>query len=215
MSKRKLELLVLGSCALVGLVLAVKTEHFPHLGFELNWLINISSLLTVAAFSVRGMLPLRVLAVGSHACAIPYFLMQTTPLWTPVGWSALFITINLYHITRILLERWPVKFTPDEQRLYDLAFRNLEPSEFRKLLKVGKWKTSCQDDRIFREGDLITQIVVPISGSVSALMGGRKVGIFSPGELIGSAIVLTNQYSAFETKFTEDSQVEIRYRQAH
>lgn len=205
MSKGKLELLVLGSCAVLGLVWAVTTDYFPHFELELNWLINTSSLLTVASFSVSGMLSLRMLAVGSQAFAIPYFMLQTTPMWTPVGWTALFMAINLYHITRIFLERRPVKFPPDEQRLYDLAFRNFEPREFLKLLKVGKWETARQGDRIFSEGDFITQVVVPISGSTSAAQGGRKVATLGPGELIGAGIALRNQCSAFEAKFTEDS----------
>lgn len=184
---------------------AVTTDYFPHLELELNWLINISSLLAVASFSVRGMLPLRMLAIGSQAFAIPYFMLQATPLWTPVGWTALFMLINLYHITRILLERRPVKFTPDEQRLYDLAFSNFEAREFLKLLKVGKWETARQGERIFSEGEFITQVVVPISGSISAVQGGRKVATLGPGELIGAGIALTNQCSAFGAKFTEDS----------
>ena len=63
MIKRKLELTILGSCAVVGVVWALTTDYFQHLEFELNWLINVSSLLTVASFSVRGMLPLRRTAV--------------------------------------------------------------------------------------------------------------------------------------------------------
>jgi len=89
-------------------------QFFPHIEFGSDWLINVSSLLTVASFSVRGMLPLRMLAVASSAFAMPYFMLQPTPLWTPVGWTALFMSINLFHITRILLERRPVRFSPDE-----------------------------------------------------------------------------------------------------
>lgn len=205
MIKRKLEILILGSCALLALTLAVTTDYFPQLKFGSDWLINVSSLLTVASFSVRGMLPLRLLAVASGAFAIPYFILQPTPLWTPVGWTTLFMMINLYHITRILLERRPVKFSPDEQTLYDLTFRNFAPREFLKLLKVGKWETACQGDQIFSEGDLIKQIVVPISGSVSALQRGRKVATLGQGELIGAGIALAKQSSAFEAKFSEDS----------
>lgn len=205
MIKRTLEYVVPGTCAVPGLVWAVRAEYFPHLDFHLSWLISISSLLTVASFSVRRMLPLRTLAVGSQAFAIPYFLWQTTPLWTPVGWTVLFMAINPYHIANILLDRRPVKFPPDEQRPYDLAFRDLEPREFLRLLKVGKWQAARPDDVIFSEGDFITQIVVPISGSVSALMGGREIATFDPRELIGSAIVSANQRSAFEAKFTATS----------
>jgi hypothetical protein len=203
--KRKLELLIPGTCVVLGVVWAFTTDYFAHLGFELNWLINISSLLTVGSFSVRAMLPLRALAVASQAFAIPYFMLQPTPLWTPVGWTALFMVINLYHITRILLERRPVKFSPDEQRLYDLVFRNFGPREFLKLLKLGKWETARKGDLIFSEGGYITKVVVPISGSVSALQAGREVATLAPGELIGAGIALTNQISEFEAQFIEDS----------
>ena len=206
MIKRKLELLMLGSCAVLGLIWAVRTDYFPHIEPQLDWLIDTSSLLTVASFSVRAMLPLRILAVSSQGIAIPYFMLQTTPMWTPAGWTALFMVINLFHITRILLERRPVKLPPAEQRLYELAFTNFEPREFLKLLKVGKWDTARQGELIFSEGDFITQIVVPISGSVSAVMGELEVGTLGPGELIGAAIALTNQRSAFfEATIAEDS----------
>ena len=94
---------MLGSGAAPGIIWGVTTDYFPHLG--LDWPINISSLLTVASFSVREMLWLRALAVASQAFAIPYFMLQPKPLWTPVGCTVLFMSINLYHITRILLER--------------------------------------------------------------------------------------------------------------
>jgi CRP-like cAMP-binding protein len=190
----------------LGILWALTTDYFEHHEFELNWLINISSLLTVASFSVRAMLPLRALAVASQAFAIPYFMMQPTPLWTPVGWTALFMAINLYHITRILLERRPVKLSSDEQRLYDLVFRNFGPREFLKLSKVGKWETGRKGDLIFSEGGYITKIIVPINGSVSAQQSGRKVATLAPGELIGAGIALTHQISAFEAHFIEDSQ---------
>jgi len=197
--------LILAACAVLGLIWAITTDYFPRLEFDLNYLINVSSLLTVAPFSVRGMLPLRALPVASQAFAIPYFMLQPTPLWTPGGWTALFMAINLFHITRILLERRPVKFSTDEQRLYDLAFRNFEPREFLKLLKVGKWEAARQGDRIFTEGDVITQIFVPISGSVTVVQGGQEVAVLGPCELIGAGIALTSQSSIFEAEFTEES----------
>ena len=205
MMKRKLELLILGTGAVLGVIWAFTTDYFAHLDFELNWLINVSSLLTVASFSVRAMLPLRSLAVASQVFAIPYFMLQPVPLWTPVGWTALFMAINLYHIMRILLERRPVKFTPDEQRIYGLAFSNFAPRDFLKLLKLGKWMTAAPGEQILRQGVAITQIIVPISGSVAAGQGGKRVDTLGHGELIGAGIALSGQSSAFDAEFIEDS----------
>ena len=203
--KRKLEFLILGACALIGLTLAVRTRYLPEDWFKLDYLISVSSLLTVASFSVRAMLPLRALAVTSQIFAIPYFMLQPTPLWTPVGWTGLFMAINLYHITRILLERRPVKFTPDEQRLYELAFQRFEPREFLKLLKLGKWKTAGQGDKILTRGDPITQIAVPVAGTVSARHEEGEVAQLGPGELIGAGIALTRQPSFINAEFAENA----------
>ena len=203
--KRKLEVLILGFCALLAIGLATTRSYLPDDWFKLDYLISLSSLLTVASFSVRAMLPLRALAVASQLFAIPYFMLQPTPLWTPVGWTALFMVINLYHITRILLDRRPVKFTPDERRLYDLAFGNFEPREFLRLLKVGEWKTAKQGDSILIRGQAIEKIVVPVSGTVSASQDDRVVAQLQPGEVVGAGIALTGQASAFDAGFAEDA----------
>ena len=203
--KRKLEILIMVACVMVGLVWAVTTTDLSAFEFKLDYLISLSSLLTVASFSVRAMLPLRALAVASQIIAIPYFMFQPTPLWTPVGWTVLFLAINLYHITRILLERRPVSFTTDEQRLYDLAFRSFEPREFLKLLKLGEWKTARQGDTVLTRGQAITRIAVSISGTVSASQDEKEVAQLLPGELIGAGIGLTGQASAFNASFKEEA----------
>jgi CRP-like cAMP-binding protein len=202
---RKLEIAVLSVCGLLGLVWAVTTRHFPAHGASLDYLIDLSSLLTVASFSVRGMLPLRMLAVASQIIAIPYFVLQAAPLWTPAAWTVLFLAINLYHVTRILLERRPVKFTSEEQRLYDLTFQTLEPRDFLKLVKFGEWKTAGQGDKFLTRGEPITHIAVPITGAVTAGQGDAVVAQLEPGELIGAGIGLTTQPSSFDAAFAEES----------
>jgi hypothetical protein len=203
--RRKLEIVVLGAVALLGVIWALTTDHFPKHWFALDYLIDLSSLLTVASFSVRGMLPLRVLAAGSQVIAIPYFVLQPTPLWTPVGWTALFLGINLYHILRILYERRPVPFTPDEQRLYDLTFQSFEPRSFMRLLKLGEWKTAPKGERIVTRGESIERVAVAISGAASALLDDVRVGTMEPGALIGARMALTGRSAEFDAEFTEDA----------
>ena len=91
-----------------------------------------------------------------------------------------------------------MKFSPDEQRLYDLACRNFKPREYLKPLNVGQWETARRGDQIFNEVDLITQIVVPTGGRVSAIQGGEDIVTLDQGELLEACIALTNQRSAFE-----------------
>ncbi|QQO56776.1 MAG: cyclic nucleotide-binding domain-containing protein [Thiohalocapsa sp. PB-PSB1] len=199
------ERLIIGGIALAAIIWALTTEHFAGLQFKLDYLIDLSSLFTVASFSARGMLPLRLLAVASSVAAIPYFMLQPTPLWTPVGWTALFMLINLYHIVRILLERRAVRLTPDEQRLYDLTFRRLAPREFLKLAKLGEWKSAQGGELLFDQGQKIERLVILLSGAVAASQDGAIIGHLQPGELIGEGIALTGQVSLYRAELTTDS----------
>jgi len=60
---------------------------------NLDYFIHAANILLLAAYSVRDILWLRLLAVASSLAAIPYFLLQPTPLWAAVGWSVLFTGI--------------------------------------------------------------------------------------------------------------------------
>jgi hypothetical protein len=202
---RKLERTIVGIFLTLGLAWALITIDFHAFEFKLDYLISLSSLLTVASFSVRDMLPLRTLAVASQIIAIPYFLLQPTPLWTPAGWTMLFMVINFYHIARILLERRPVRLNPEEQRLYELAFQRLGPREFLKLAKLGEWKNGKQGEHIFDRGKPIEQILIPISGTVEASQDGTVVAQLQPGDVIGTGIALSGQTSLYSADFAQDS----------
>jgi O-antigen/teichoic acid export membrane protein len=77
------------------------------------------------AYSVRDILWLRLFALASSLIAIPYFFLQPTPLWAAVGWSTLFVAINLFQSWRLFIERRPVKLTPEEEDVRRLAFGDL------------------------------------------------------------------------------------------
>lgn len=79
----------------------------------LDYFIHAANVLLLVAYSVRDILWLRVLAVASSLAAIPYFLLQATPLWAAFGWSVLFTGINLFQAWRLLVERRPVKLTAE------------------------------------------------------------------------------------------------------
>ncbi|MGB5592706.1 MAG: hypothetical protein WBM62_01555, partial [Crocosphaera sp.] len=136
----KKKFLVLGSLILIGMILAVSLYYLSHHGIKADHLVNLSSILTLLSFTVRDILFLRLLAIGAQLTFIPYCLMQSPPLWTPVIWNVLFLMVNIVNLIILLLERRPVKFSSDEEKLYKLAFNSLTPREFLKLLACGEWR---------------------------------------------------------------------------
>jgi hypothetical protein len=63
-----------------------------------DYLVHLSNLLMLVAYSVTDILWLRWFAVAAALTNIPYFLVQPTTLWPPVVWGAVFTIINLYQI---------------------------------------------------------------------------------------------------------------------
>ena len=168
-----------------------------------DYLVHFSNVLLLVAYSVRDILWLRWFAVAAALTNIPYFLVQGTILWPPILWALVFTAINLYQMTRIYMERRPVVLSADEQKLYDLAFRSLRPREFVSLSLVGEWKDARAGDRIVSEGELVSDLCVPITGSADVYRQGERIGQLSPGHIIGTALALTGDPSPIAVTFTE------------
>ena len=169
----------------------------------LDYLVHFSNILMLAAYSVRDILWLRWFAVAAALTNIPYFLLQGTVLWPPVLWAVVFTAINLYQIARIYLERRPVVLSEDEQKLYDLGFRSLRPREFVSLSLVGEWKNAEAGERVMTEGEPVSSVCIPITGSADVRKHGERIGALRPGHIIGTALALTGESSPVEVTFTE------------
>ena len=169
----------------------------------LNYLVHFSNILLVVSYSVREILWLRWFAVAAALTNIPYFLLQDTVLWPPVLWALVFTAINLYQIVRLYLERRPVVLSQDEQKLYDLGFRSLRPREFVSLSLVGEWRNAEPGERVITEGEPVSSVSIPITGSADVHRLGDRIGALAPGHLIGTALALTGEPSPVEVTFTE------------
>jgi hypothetical protein len=168
-----------------------------------EYLVHFSNVLLLVSYSVRNILWLRWFAVGAAIANLPYYLAQTTVLWPPVIWGAVFMLINLYQIARIYLERRSVVLSAEERQLYDLGFRTLRPREFVSLLLAGEWRDAAPGERILAQGQPVDRISIPISGLVEANRDGKRLGAFAPGQVIGMALAVTGDAAPFDAAFTE------------
>jgi CRP-like cAMP-binding protein len=91
----------------------------------------------------------------------------------------------------------------DEQKLYDLGFRSLRPREFVSLSLVGEWKNAEPGERVITEGEPVSSLSIPITGSADVHSRGERIGALTPGHIIGTALALTGEPSPVEVTFTE------------
>lgn len=160
--------------------------------FDPDYLIHIANVILLAAFVVRDILLLRILFVTGSFFAFGFYFFQSPPLWSAIGWTALYIVIHAFWICRILWERRPVVLNPDEQRLYDLGFGALDLRKFVTVVSLGEWRDGKPGEYIFRKGDPVSEIAIHVSGAVSMRLDGTELALLRPGNMIGTAVVLTS-----------------------
>jgi Cyclic nucleotide-binding domain len=159
--------------------------------FNPNYFLHTANTLLLVAYSVRDILWLRLFAVASAIIAIPYFVLQPAPLWVPIGWSALFASINLFQSCRIFLERRPVKLTPDEEMIRRLGFEDLPPRKLLQLLSVGMWTNVPAGERIVERDKRPENVLLIVQGTVRIARNGRALGELVAGHLAGSTLLFS------------------------
>jgi hypothetical protein len=177
----------------------------------LNVLDDLVNLIFVGAYWVKDVLWLRLLCIVGSLMIIPYYLLQTKPLWTPTMWSCVFIGIHATRAWGIIKERRPVAFTGDEQLLYDKTFSVLSPQQFKRLLAIGKWQDLDRGYVLHSIGDPSDSLEAVVRGELEARRDGRVLGHARPGDLAGLASVLGGSPELFDTTVTQPARV-IRWR---
>ena len=156
-----------------------------------NAFINAANILMLLAYTVRDILWLRLLAVSSSLIAIPYFALQPTPQRVPIGWSVIFAGINLFQSWRLFLERRPVKLTPEEDEVRQLAFPDLSPRKVLQILSIGSWNTVEPGARLLESGKPADAMSLVVRGKVRVTKEGRVLGELGAGDVVGSALLLS------------------------
>ncbi|HEY7445274.1 MAG TPA: cyclic nucleotide-binding domain-containing protein [Vicinamibacterales bacterium] len=158
---------------------------------NVNLFIHAANILLLLAYSVRDILWLRLFAVSSSLIAIPYFVLQPTPQWAPIGWSVLFAGINLFQSWRLYLERRPVRLTAEEEEVRRLAFPDLSPRKILQVLSIGSWNTIEPGKPLIERGKRADAMSLIVHGRVQVTKEGRVLGELGAGDIVGSALLLS------------------------
>ncbi len=160
---------------------------------DLNILINGANVLYLLSYSMRDILWLRILTVVAATLLIPYYYFQPESLMMAIYWNLVFTALNLYWITRLLMERRPARLTDDEQRLYRLVFRTLTPRKMLALLKLGSWKSAAKDECFVERGEMVDRLLVIFSGRACVELNGKVITELREGEFIGGISFIADE----------------------
>ncbi len=156
-------------------------------------LIHVANVLYVFSYLVKDILWLRLLTVVAGSVLLAYYALLPSPLWAAIGWNIIFLAINLRQIHVLLLERRPVRLSPEELRLHQLAFRSLTQREFAKLLRIAHWEDVAVDQRFVTKGQALDRIMVIAEGRARVEIAGAPAVELRPGCFVGEMSYLTGQ----------------------
>jgi Cyclic nucleotide-binding domain len=161
------------------------------ISFSSDYFLHAGNVLLLVAYSVRDILWLRLFAVAAAVITIPFFLLQPTILWAPIGWSCVFATINVIQSYRLFIERRPIQLTLEEQEVRRLVFPQLAPRKVLQVISIGDWITAQVGEQLLENGKPVVAICLIVSGKVRVIGEGRVLGNLTAGNLVGSALLLT------------------------
>ena len=157
----------------------------------LDALVSVANVVYLCSYSVRDILWLRILTVVGATLLMPYYYLQTEPLWAPISWNLVFIAINIFWITKLFLDRRPVPFSDEERRLYRLAFRNMKERDAFKLFRLGVWSSQPAGTVLLTQGQPLDALSLIADGEVSVEMDGTHVDTLGQGRFLGGTAYLT------------------------
>lgn len=161
------------------------TNYTDYLGHAAYALIFFS-------FLVSKMLWLRSIAISASILSIAYnYTIAQTPLWIPIQWNVLFITVNLYHITVILLSKRDIKLESEEEIIYQKVFSHISRSDFKKLVNLGFKRTWQAKEKTIIKGTDVDSLFLIIEGEVTVLSNGNRVARLGTCNFIGEMSFLT------------------------
>ncbi len=176
----------------------------PTMEFILPQLVHVGAILYLICFLFRDQILLRTFAIaGDLAYVTYYFNVADQPLWGAILWNIPNVGINLYMIAAILRDRGTSSFSANELKLYG-KLPSIDPGNFRKLLRAGRWVTASSDTILTKEGEMPDDIYFVLEGDVDIQKGGRKIDV-SPGLFIGEIAFLTNKPATATVTVAKDA----------
>ena len=146
------------------------------------------------SYLVKDIMYLRILSIVASLFGMFFnYTVPTEPLWLPIGWNAIFVMVNIYHISVLLYEKRPVQMDDKNTELYNTLFKELTPVEYLKISKVLCWKNYQPNDVVIRQQHLVPDLILIYNGTIDVKVDDNKVAELRDGQFVGEMSFLTEK----------------------
>ena len=141
-----------------------------------------------------------------------YFNAAETPLWSAIGISAMTIVTILIGLAALYARNASWSIPEDHRDIYPL-FDELQPGDFRKIMRLAKRVTLDEARVVTHEGQAPDNLYFVISGTFSVQKGKARFDVPGP-TFIGEVAYLLGTSSAATTTLLAGTEVLIWSRAA-
>ena len=146
------------------------------------------------SYLVKDIMYLRILSIVASLFGMFFnYTVPAEPLWLPIGWNAIFVMVNIYHISVLLYEKRPVQMDDKNTELYNTLFKELTPVEYLKISKAACWKTYEPGDVVIRQLHLVPDLILIYNGTIDVEVDDNKVAELRDGQFVGEMSFLTEK----------------------
>ena len=168
----------------------------------LDLLFLFSNLLLCAGYAVRDILWLRILSVLAGLCQLPYsWVWDDTQ---PFVWQSVYVAIHGVNLAQLLRERRVVPLGEEEERLRQIAFPQLSPRLFSRLLRAGRWATVPAGTVMIEAGTHLRHLALIFHGSVAVEVCGTRRAVLDDGQFVGEMSFITGGPTSADVRALTD-----------
>ena len=156
---------------------------------------------TAAALLVRDILWLRVLGLVANVGFVAFNITAPGgPTFVFLGWSLLFLAINLFQTGSLILERRSIRLPEADEDLHTSVFPNLPVGEFRILLKASSRRDLSEGTVLAEQGGESDQVLLIERGVIKLERDGELLDRLIQGHMLGEiAFVARRPFSSRAT----------------
>ena len=158
-----------------------------------------------ASYVLTSMLWLRALAVVGAASTLPYFFLQSEPLYQALFWQSMFLGINLVNLIILLYSMRTPKLNAQEQGLLESVFTDLKPHEVVPLLKAADTLHLSNGEVVLQEGEKNDRLFLLVEGRATVTKDGNRVAVLGKNSFIGEMSFVSGDLASATVRAAEDS----------
>jgi Cyclic nucleotide-binding domain len=172
-----------------------------------NTLGHLSYLVLGLSYWLTNIYWLRVVAVLGSALEIIYFSYTGGDLQVGIGWTVVFIAINVFHLILLTRERLSLRLPAADAPLLRESLSGLTDAQIAKLLKAADWKNCSPGEILTRQDAPVDSLYFLCRGRANVEVSGKFVTYLEKGTFIGEIAYLTGNPASATVTIEETSRL--------